>query len=390
MNDESLVEFARWLATKNKYKVNFENNVRQILRLLGRVLLVANQELEKQGMPGGTNFEELLKPMNFEFYVQCCQKAAGLEDGVTSGAQSLKLGAATKNLLSVLISLKIQKEDEDNIKRYKGFETLMEKQWSTFIGAPALDKYRLSKLSKTIELPSHSSISAIREHSLKKMTDLLEQPCRTMEECKSLMEPIYLYLSVFNIRRSGDVNRLLMSAVDNLIEDPSQQLTDEAKQQLQEDEIDFAKRNYVVYATGKKTRNLPLLLNNTCFEALKKCYSARKTFNTLGDRFFQLPGLRQAVRGSELFCKYSLQTGVKVTSTGLRKAFATSLQFLNPTNSEKEMICDGMGHQMKVHNDIYRQMVSFYSYSMLIVYVQLELSKSNTQFEALRNVKPVC
>lgn len=218
------------------------------------------------------------------------------------------------------------------------------------------------KRNKPIDLPIHEDVKKLHSYltmEIKKLKTQLENGFSYISWMK-LSKCILTSIQLFNRKRAGEIERLLISDFDNRVTIEKDKHSDLYKS-LSTVEQYLAQRYMKIELRGKLGRSVPILLSldevNTVNLILKHRAEAQVDENN--PYVFACPGAQDKyIRACNALREFSVQCGAKypknLRGTQLRKQIATVVQILNLNESELGQLANFMGHDIKIHSDHYR------------------------------------
>ncbi|XP_043267677.1 uncharacterized protein [Venturia canescens] len=364
--DELMILYANKQCEKYGSHQHHFQMIRARLRLLGRFLAEM-----KNINPGIKNFADVFIPRNYDATVDAVKKVAEFneeERRFAHPAVATNLGTLLKYCGDILRSEYIKNENELNQKRVEDFLKLLAEGYGTSINRVATETQAQNNRRKKISLPSTDDIKKFYDYlsaeRIKYFESLKEK--FSVLAWRKLAETTVLSLLIFNRRRPGEIERLYVEdfqhhqTIDSIAnKDAYAALSDEGKKLA---------RTYVrLEIRGKLGRGVPVLVHSTIFECLELLLHHRENagispknpylfalISNDKDRFRYL-------RACNLMRKYSIESGAVIPNslraTKLRKHLATHCLNLNLSNGQVTDLANFMGHEEKIHKNIYRQPV---------------------------------
>ncbi|XP_022089284.1 uncharacterized protein LOC110978529 [Acanthaster planci] len=177
-----------------------------------------------------------------------------------------------------------------------------------------------------------------------------------MELCHSLLAHVVL----FNRRRSGETERLLLGAYEKV--ETNRDLQPEVFNSLGEVEKVLVQKLKRIEVRGKRGRKVPILLTREMVESIDFLNAARSSAGispnnpyVFGRAFCDstLPTkASECLRKFAVLCRAEQPSTLR--STKLRKHIATMSQLLSLKENELDMLAGYMGHDVRIHREFYR------------------------------------
>lgn len=217
---------------------------------------------------------------------------------------------------------------------------------------------------KTVLLPSTEDIKKLYEHLNKKRDEAFIKLKNkfTVTEWNILAETTLLGIQVFNRRRPGEMERVLIEdfkCYEGLdAETPEEFRTTFSRKYEADRYVRFLIR-------GKLNRTVPVILDKNQLESIKLLLERREDarVNPRNPYVFGVVGpSNKFLRACTLIRKYSIECGAehpeRLRGTNLRKHIATTCIKLNLQDDQVRDLANFMGHNEKIHKDIYKQPIA--------------------------------
>lgn len=181
-----------------------------------------------------------------------------------------------------------------------------------------------------------------------------------------LAESVLILLQMFNRRRAGEIERLLIEDYNN-----RDAIDEKAHMDIFKDlslESQEIARKYVrLTIRGKLSRPVPVLMHSQLVEAIEMLLKHRTAagVSEANPYLFGIPHMKKSrhryLRACNLMRKFSTACGATLPTTlrgtQLRKHVATYSAMLNLEDNEVSDLANFMGHAENIHRQIYRQPV---------------------------------
>ncbi|XP_036932014.1 uncharacterized protein LOC119017757 isoform X5 [Acanthopagrus latus] len=357
-NDKLLLQFGQHLFDLNGSRKNRHDYIRQRLRELGRLLLVAKKNTPIQ------KAEELIYPSNFNHVISAVKELAGYntEDNTfRTPSLALKIGNSLGIICELVESDNLSTVDRDwsLVKFAREFKTIKQFRWKGLITRGATTSLRESKWNAPLIIPLTEDVKLLDSHmeNVKVVAERMLRLCPSAKNYATLAKVTLAQLIIFNRRREGEVSRMELATFkerrkSELNEDMALCLTP-----LENKMCDFFTR---VEIRGKRGRGVPVLLKPSMVSAMELLADTRELCGVSKENIYMFarPGALSAYRGGECIQTFARESGAKhpevLTSTRLRKHIATMSQVLNLQENEADQLADFLGHDIRVHRQYYR------------------------------------
>lgn len=222
------------------------------------------------------------------------------------------------------------------------------------------------KRHKKIILPSLEDIQKLHKHLTKRRVESYEalKNSFSYENWIELAEVTLTSLHVFNRRRAGEIERVLIEDLKNY-ERLNENMNKDIYNSLSKENKKVAEKYVRFCIRDKLGRTVPVLLSNDLFECINLILRFREDVKVPKKNYyvFGLPGLNKNrfkyPRACFLLRKFSRECDAIQSSslrgTMLRKHVATHCIQLNLNDVDVSDLATFMGHAEKVHREHYRQ-----------------------------------
>lgn len=337
--------------------------IRGHLRFLGRlVLALRNRNSEIN------NLAHAYAPQFYRIVVEAINDVAELDyktNMYKHPTNAFTLGTCLKKIGKILdVTYMI---DKDLIKRkdVDDFMKIHDVDFSGTINKVVTETHTKVKRQKKTILPRTSDIKILSNYLKREMNE----NCKTLlkefsyETWKSLAEVTLTVIQVFNRRRAGETERILINDYKNYECACGTDITCKASTQSET-------HNYVRFTIrGKLNRTVPVLLDSQMLKSIQLLLQFRKDAKVSSSHnpfLFGLPSINKRhykhLRACKLMRDFASACGAKNVSTlrgtALRKHVATKCVDLNLSDNQVTRVANFMGHHEHIHKEIYRQPVA--------------------------------
>lgn len=359
-NDPLICMYGERLALKHGYDTSRFTYVRSRLREIAR-LLVEMRKLE----PSIIRLSDAVKPKHFGTVLQAARIMAeyNVETNLfQKPSLALKVGTTFTATIDILLAKAIEDGNQTNQQECQDLKKLMDLRWSSEFTNNA-HRSNVEKKKNVINLVPLTE-------DLKKLSDYLKDEInQRITELKSspmnfnyfmqLQKALLALVILFNRRRSGEVSRMRLDDYSKCT--TGSQVLSGNDLELSKLESQFVDSFTRVEMTGKKGRTVAVLLTGQMKEALDLLVSSRKVMGIPETNLYVFcigHGSDNYLRGWDVLRHFSSICGAKrpeaIRSTRLRKHIATMTQIMNLREHELDVLADFMGHNIRVHREVYR------------------------------------
>lgn len=348
-----------------KYTPHYqENMIRARLRLAGRVLY----EIKKIDA-NVTDFASIYHVEQYKPLVAAI-KVIGRFDPETNefGAPAMSACAVTfiKHIGKYLTAEYIFKRDPVNKIETKDFLAYMDTDIGISILKLVAETQSKMRRGKIQNIPTMDDVKILIRYINIERNSCFERLSANYlyEDWTKLAELCMTWMIVFNRRRTGEVQNILVSEFlgRQSIDDAS---NEQMLSSLSEVSKVVARKFKRMKIRGKKGRTVPVLLKPSMDKAIQLLMSYREQtgLSTNNPFLFALPssdakrvkivGACQTLRKLSVLCGASNASSLR--GTNLRKHMATTCVSLELNDALVSEVADFMGHGEKIHREYYRQ-----------------------------------
>lgn len=383
--DELLIIYANKLCVK--YTAQHQHDmIRARLRVLGR-FLVALKKINKTV----EDFKSLYNPKVYDDCISAINIVAGYnheENMYKTPAVAANLSTLLKHVGNLLITEYIKTDDAEKKRLAKDFLKLLVVDIGTSVNKTVIETQSAHKRRKKVNLPSMQDIQTFYKHLEKVRKEAYKalQKSFSYESWISLAEVTLTSIHVFNRRRAGEIERVLIEDFKNY-EGINKNMYSDIYASLSEENRKIAENYSRFCIRGKLGRTVPVLVTNELLKCINLLLQFRKEAGVpqKNPYVFGLPGYNKNryryLRACVLMRKFAEEcNAIKSSSlrgTILRKHVATHCIQLNLTDIDVSDLATFMGHAEKIHRDHYRQPLA--SRDILKISQYLEAVQGNTQ-----------
>jgi len=259
----------------------------------------------------------------------------------------------------------IKRKDPEKKKQVKDFLKLLVVDVGTNVNRTVMETQSTQKRHKKVNLPSAEDIKRLYDHLKEKRIQafMALQQSFSNYHWISLAEVTLTSIHVFNKRRAGEIERVLIEDFNNY-EKIHEGMYSDMYSSLSKKNKEIAEKYIRFCIRSKLGRIMPVLLSKDLFESINLILKFRKEVSIKNPYVFGLPGYNKQryLRACVLLRKFSKECNA-VQSTTLRgtmlqKHVATYCIQLNLNDTDISDLAIFMGHSEKIHKDHYRQPIA--------------------------------
>lgn len=359
--DKLICEVARKYLKSHREK-HLTMVARRYMRRLARLLMeVRNIENDKS-----LQLLSILNPTKFKAIVAATRKICCYDSSTKkfrSPSFALQLGTIIKKAISAAYSMEVQKNcNSPRLAVLVSMKKLVEEEWAVEVSTEAGQNLNLNRFNKPTLMPVAEDISKMKKYLDKLVLDAktkLAENDKNEDAYRQLIEGCYCNLLLFNKRRVGELQRILL---DTYLKVQNSQPSGDFEKLLSQTEKILIKNIKRIVIRGKRGRGVPVLFDKSTQEALDLAIQCRSNFYEANNNpyLFGVCHTESCISGYHIFRKHvkmalgDVNKTSVLTSTKLRKHLATIAQILKMGSSDLEQLATFMGHTTKTHNEWYR------------------------------------
>lgn len=337
--------------------------IRGHLRLLGRlVLALRNRNSEINTLA------DAYAPQFYRIVIEALNDVAELDiktNMYKHSSNASTLGTCLKKIGKILDVTYMMDKDLIKRKDVDDFMKIYEVDFSGTVNKVVTETLTKVKRQKRTILPRTSDIKSLSDYLKKKIEENSKILLKgfSYEAWKSLAEVTLTAIQVFNRRRAGETERILINDYKNY--ECACGTGSACKTSAQSNKT----HNYVRFTIrGKLNRTVPVLLDTQMLKSTELLLQFRKDAKVPSSNpfLFGLPSKNSShykhLQACRLMRDFASACGAKNVSalrgTALRKHVATKCVDLNLSDNQVTRMANFMGHHEHIHKEIYRQPVA--------------------------------
>ncbi|KAJ8046141.1 hypothetical protein HOLleu_04717 [Holothuria leucospilota] len=331
----------------------------QRMRQLGRLVMTM-----KGLFPGKiSSLKDAIHPQNFCDVVEAVRQTAGfnpISKQYKTPSLALQIGFSLRAVAGILKGEALKTGDKSEQEAAECFDKLCGLEWSQEVSHNAIMTLEKRKFNKPQMLPLGEDVVKLSRHLReisKKHSEILHANSSDNGAWYILAKATLAQLILFNRRRSGEVERVLLEECNNI----TSELNEDVLSSLSKWEQSLCKKLKRLEIRGKRGRRVPILMTEALHCNVQKLIFTRKDVDISDTNIylFARPFPSQhPIRGQDCIRQYSVECGVShpenITSTRLRKQIGTLSQVFNLQDNELDILATFMGHDIAVHRNYYR------------------------------------
>lgn len=345
--DTLLLQMGERMFGKRDVEEHTGGQVSARLRELGRLLQLERQRSEMRV----SSMKAVLDPANFNLMVECVKTLAAFSETTHTfkkGSLALKLGYSLKKCSTILRAEAIKRNDEEAKNAADRFDALFKGDWYDHVSASAAQSVERAKMNQPQLIPSLKDVETV--------LTLLEVHSKS-NDYEDLAKSTLCALTIFNRKRGGEVQRMKCEDFQkgHTVSRPEEEILENLTA-TEKKLVGILER---VEIRGKFNRPVPILLTPSMVTCIQRLLKLREEKNINSRYLFATPTGEHPYRGSDVVRHYAAAAGVKdvtlFTATSFRKQLATLSQALQINKMDQDQLAAFLGHDIRVHRNIYRQ-----------------------------------
>jgi hypothetical protein len=359
-NDPIILKVGEKLYQKHGHLPHLYSHISQKMRELGRFLICSRKQDSRINC-----LNDILSPEKFPVVLKSTKVLCAYNAETNTFANpslALKLGHLLKKCSKVAKSEALIFGDVEQGKKADNFLTLCEDEWTDEISTIALQTLSTNKMNKGHLLPLSEDIMKLKKYFDQKTESLLDTLNENFDkgEWELLNQITLAQLVIFNRRRGGETQRMLVSAYNSRSQ--NKDCPQEITQSLSATEKILLNTMSRVEIRGKRGRTVPVLLTHNAQTCIDLLLRLREKVGVAKDNEYVFPrpnfGSLGSLRSSDVLRNFAKAAGLTkpelITTTRLRKHVATVAQVLSLNKNDLDIIASFMGHDINIHRTFYR------------------------------------
>ncbi|KAK4887045.1 hypothetical protein RN001_003316 [Aquatica leii] len=239
---------------------------------------------------------------------------------------------------------------------------LLENEWSMEVSTEANKNLNIKRFNKPTIIPVTEDLQKMKiylDNLISESKLKLEENNKDETAYKSLIEATYCSLLLFNKKRVGELQRLLLDTYEKHLNTSSSK---EFEKFLSPSEKILLKKLKRIVIKGKRSRGVPVLVDKATEAGIDLTIKHRHNFFEVYNPYLfgTCHTEDSTISGYHVFSKHALRVlkdkskAKALTSTRMRKHLATISQILKMDNEDLEQLATFMGHTTKTHAEWYR------------------------------------
>ncbi|XP_033119949.1 uncharacterized protein LOC117119256, partial [Anneissia japonica] len=318
--------------------------------------------------PSITRIRDCINPNKFDTVVAAVKSVAQYSEETNSykvPSYARNIGFEIDKIVAHLSSEAIKKGDktlEDNVRSFKDVKLSEWRNEVTFLAHHTLQSRSRNKTNLIPLAEDLTKLAKYLQNAILEKTNLLRKNPTCPYEWQDLCQLALTRVSLFNKRRSGETERLLLDDYRKGYNKQGDDVPEEVYTSLTEVEKALVRKLLRIEVRGKRGRNVTILLTKEMVSTINLLNESRGTVGIAKENpyVFSRPfyGSVFPMRVSECYRKFSKESGAKnpdaVRSTKLRKHIAIMSQILCLQENELDLLASYMGHDLRIHREFYR------------------------------------
>ncbi|KAK2578258.1 hypothetical protein KPH14_012602 [Odynerus spinipes] len=250
-----------------------------------------------------------------------------------------RLGTLIKQIGKLLITECIRRNDVERQQTTKNYLKLLVEEFGVTVNKTVEETVSHNKRQNKVNLPSNEDIRKLCNYLTDKRNTLFSALRESFSYTLwyNLLEVALISLQVFNRRRAGEIERVLIDDFKNR-ESISEKTYADLYKSLSTNSQEIAKKYERFVIQGKLGRSVSVLLDTKLLQCIELLLHYRQSANVHSKNpyLFGIPGLR---------------------GTKLRKHIATRCVALQLNENEITDLANFIGHDKAINKNVYRQSI---------------------------------
>ena len=312
------------------------------------------------------SLEDFIYPEKFKFIVKCCKNVAGFDSTTntyTTTSLALKIGGTLQKCLKILITKAIENSNKELQSRAEALSTLFDYNWTDEVSSNALRTLNEGKRNANKGLLPLANDVKLMSQYLKKEAYAVSERLQNdsdsdngRQEWVQLSEICLTQTILFNRHRAGEVSKM---TIDDFRKTSLTNTDCELDGSLTKFEKALCRSLYRTEIIAKRGRIAPVTYPTQLKNNIDLLLKTRCLINNPGNSFlFPTQTTDSHIRGHDCIREYAKYCGAeqpeRLRSTKLRKHIATMTQLINLTKNELDILANFLGHDIRVHRELYR------------------------------------
>ncbi|XP_028296545.1 uncharacterized protein LOC114461667 isoform X3 [Gouania willdenowi] len=353
--DSHILKVGEKMYNRQRQTASQHNNIRQIMRGLGRLLIQGRRVTPLKKM------EDYIHPKNFHHVIRAVKKVTGFNENGNKFDKptfATKLGQSVQRVADIIEAEALASQNNDKKVLVQEFRRMYCLTWNEMISSAAYRTLEEKKWNKPKLIPLADDVKRMHMCMAVRQKDYNEQLLnhKTPKNWSNLAKVTLAQVILFNRRREGEVSNMKLETYVGRDRSP---LNKDVAEALSEVEKKLCQHFERVEIRGKRGRRVPIILTPTMVQSLDLLVKERSSCGVGNNSFlFARPGYDSRQRGSDCIRELARSCGAHkpeaFSSTKLRRQVATLSRVLNLNDSEQDLFADFLGHDIRVHRKFYR------------------------------------
>lgn len=353
--DKYIMKVGEKMYNRQRETASQHDNVRQIMRGLGRLLIVGRKVTPLKTM------EDYIHPQHFHHVTRAVKEVAGFDERRNKFEKptlATKLGQSIQRVADIMEAEALTSQNNEKKQIVQEFRRMYSLTWNEMISSAAYRTLEEKKWNKPKLIPLAEDVKKMHMHMADKQKQYYRQLLdeKISKNWSNLAKVILAQIILFNRRREGEVSKMLLEAFITRDNSPLNEDIGEALTALEKSLCQHFER---VEIRGKHGRKVPVILTPEMVQSLELLVEERNSCG-VGENIylFARPGFETRLRGSDCIRELAKNCGAEkpeaLSSTKLRKQVAILSRVLNLNDTDQDLLADFLGHDIRVHRKFYR------------------------------------
>ncbi|KAF6204880.1 hypothetical protein GE061_019044 [Apolygus lucorum] len=391
--DPAIVAFGNKLCKTNKHIISTQvNSIRRNLKVMA-VITTYMYEHDEGDPDKQLTVSYYYKHEKFDLFKKAVLYNIGYKEGTyNSASQAGAIGRIWFNCAKSLNDLYLDlglREDKTQLDEWlQKFKS----QYYVELEKPASAQLTRNRWNKKMTIPNDEEVATLCTYLKGVMRQHKTELRITFDytHWAQLSKALLVYLTVFNRKRSGEVQGALLKQYRERV--TYKDFADNWSERLSSQDVEQSKRYSRFLVKGKRSKGVSVLMEQNEVDSMELLLSNRQNANVDEDNDFLF-----AKAHTHFNCRSALREFAKVcqvkrhhllTTTKLRKHFASSIPMLNLAGNEMTTVTQFLGHDEKTEALHYRMpdAVEEMAHVATLLYASTTMTMSKLKDRNLRSI----
>ncbi|KAJ8313433.1 hypothetical protein KUTeg_009009 [Tegillarca granosa] len=285
--DKRILSFGERLLKKHGPQEHKIQYISQELRELGRLVICC------KSVSNVKSVDDVLKSCNWDVLIKCIKIVAGYDEQsqmFKTPSLALKIGQSLEKCARYKRSDAIKENNKCKQKEAEDFLCLYKSDWKDDVSSVASNSLNDQKYNKAQLLPLTDDVVKLNKHLQSTANSLCKKIGNNPDLYSKLAQVLLTQVILFNRRRSGEAERMLLEGFNDAIKNGSGRPDPVVMSTLTEFEKHLCTSHTRVEIRGKRGRKVPVLLTDKMRQQIEVLVYNRNKANVKQPYLFARPG----------------------------------------------------------------------------------------------------